>query len=132
MESRLKQRVGHAFVDKNLFTSYTLSPPKRAGQDVVDLSTGASAGDSDDLEDQDHTVSFAISLAALLECLQIFGADTYREKWQNNSGGSNFAGGTNAAMSRSGPGTVFDQQVLRIGGTCCISYHARGYPLYLM
>jgi len=128
-ESRVMQ--GHAFVDKNLFTSYNLSLPKRAGKDVVDLSTGASAGDSDDLEDQDHTVSFAISLAALLECLQIFGADTYREKWQSNSGGSNFAGGTSTAMSRSGPGTVFDQQVLRIGGTCCISYHAQGHPLYL-
>jgi cell cycle checkpoint protein len=98
-------------VDKNIFSSYKFTPAPHT---------------DDDEEESDHSVSFGISLAALLECLQIFGADTYREKWQGNNSG---AGG--AANTRAGVSAVFDQQVLRIGGTCRISYQAPGHPLSL-
>ncbi|PWW75609.1 hypothetical protein C7212DRAFT_364685 [Tuber magnatum] len=50
---------GHAFIDKNLFNTYTFHPPPHLTEHLE--------------EDEDPVVQFGISLTALLECLQIFG-----------------------------------------------------------
>jgi hypothetical protein len=81
-------------------------------------------------DEEDHNLAFGISLAVLLECLQIFGAEASREKW--HSGGNGSTGTIGGTHSRSGLGAVFDQTVLRIGGTCKFSYVGQGHPLYLM
>ncbi|KAI5850626.1 DNA repair exonuclease rad1 [Tricharina praecox] len=103
-DSRVMQ--GHILVDRHLFSSYTFTPPP---SETTTSTTSSSTS----------TVSFGISFASLLECLQIFGAEREREKWHS----------AGAAAPHS---SAFDQQVLRISGTCRISYRGVGFPLALM
>ncbi|KAI5785943.1 DNA repair exonuclease rad1 [Geopyxis carbonaria] len=102
-ESRAMQ--AHVFIDKCLFNTFNFN---------VD--------DSREGVEKEEDPVFDISLLALLECLQIFGAEPSREKW---------GGGGTTTLNRSGPGVVFDQRILRITGSCQFSYDAKGHPLCL-
>lgn len=105
--------LGHAFLDKNLFSEYNFNLPKGTGDD-------ADYTQDDDAEDLDSTVSFGISLSALLECLQIFGADSSRERWGQ--------GGFNTTMEHS----TSDNHLARPTGTCDFIYRGEGHTLDLM
>ncbi|TGZ84951.1 repair protein Rad1/Rec1/Rad17 [Ascodesmis nigricans] len=100
----------HAFIDKALFNSYTFNLPSP--------SPSSSSPDPGESHEEEEPILFAVSLTALLECLQIFGAEAGRDKWGSGGGGT-MAGG------------VFDQQVLRIGGSCKFEYEAVGSPLVI-
>ncbi|KAF8534821.1 Rad1/Rec1/Rad17 [Trichophaea hybrida] len=127
-DSRVMQ--GAAFVEKNLFSSYAFNPHKHSSTRDDDTAAAPAPTKSELPDEEDHNLVFGISLAVLLECLQIFGAEASRDKWHTSgNGGTGTIGGTH---SRSGPGAVFDQTVLRIGGTCKFSYIGQGHPLYLM
>lgn len=104
--------LGHAFLDKNLFSEYSFNLPK--GSHDADYTQHS------DAEDLDSTVSFGISLSALLECLQIFGADSSRERWGQ--------GGFSTAMEH---GTS-DNQLAKPTGTCDFIYRGEGHTLDLM
>lgn len=85
---------------------------------------GDDEGDAedDDPEDLDFTVSFGISLSALLECLQIFGADSSsRERWGQ--------GGFNGTMEHGG---ISENQLTKPTGTCDFLYRGEGHTLDLM
>lgn len=98
-----------AFLDKALFTAYTYSPP------------------SDD--DEDHEPPpFQISLAALLETLQIFGVNDGKDRWSSRD--SNYGGNTGLS-SRGGVG-AFENRVLGMNGVCRLSYAAVGEPLRII
>ncbi|KAM7222159.1 Rad1/Rec1/Rad17 [Rhypophila decipiens] len=106
---------GVAHWDKNLFTSYTTDFPLPAHRDDAN-------SDSDDAEDEVQVASFQISLPALLETLQIFGAadaatrqaradvDPYRSNVKNYHS------------------NAFSNQTLGMTGTCSISYEQEGGP----
>ena len=46
--------LGHAFIDKNLFTTYSFHPPPHLTENLE--------------EDEDPVIQFGINLTALLEC----------------------------------------------------------------
>ncbi|RPA97532.1 Rad1-domain-containing protein [Choiromyces venosus 120613-1] len=101
---------GHAFIDKNLFNTYSFNPLPFE-------------------PDEDPVVQFGISLTALLECLQIFGGPEAGGggKWRGGGGGGGgdgWSGGT-AGVS------AFDHGLLRIAGTCRFLYEEGG-PLCLI
>ncbi|OLL27063.1 DNA damage checkpoint control protein rad1 [Neolecta irregularis DAH-3] len=95
----------HAFLENSsLFQSYVFTFDKIPPRELDNV--------TEDGEDDD-SVSFVISLTALLECLNIFGADA-RER-------PGFARGDQHPMG-----------LLRLGGTCRFLYEAEGCPLILM
>ena len=109
--------LGHAFIDKNLFTTYAFHPPPHLTENLE--------------EDEDPVIQFGISLTALLECLQIFGGGDAGGggKWR---GGGGRAGGGGEGWSGGTAGvTAFDHTLLRIAGTCRFLYEEGG-PLCLM
>ncbi|PUU73400.1 hypothetical protein B9Z19DRAFT_1135206 [Tuber borchii] len=74
--------TGRAFIDKNLFTTYTFNPPPHLTQNLED--------------DEDPVIQFGISLTALLECLQIFDegdAGGGGGKWRGGGGRAGGGGG---------------------------------------
>lgn len=105
--------LGHAFLEKNLFSEYNFNLPKITGDN-------ADYTQDDDAEELDSTVSFGISLSALLECLQIFGADSSRERWGQ--------GGFGTTMEHS----TSDNHLTRPTGTCDFIYRGEGHTLDLM
>ncbi|KAI5811457.1 repair protein Rad1/Rec1/Rad17-domain-containing protein [Peziza echinospora] len=119
-DSRVMQ--SHAFISKSLFSTYTFHQPP--------------SSDTQLLEDQDPDdpnavppPTFTISLTALLECLQLFGADAAARE-RHTSGYS--TSGVASTIHRGGAAAVFDQQVLRIAGTCRLVYIGEGHPLSLI
>lgn len=107
--------LGHAFLDKNLFSEYCFNLP--GGNPLLNIA----GGDAED-DDTEDTVSFGISLAALLECLQIFGADSSsRERWSQ--------GGFINTMEHGG---ASENQLAKPTGTCDFIYHGEGHTLDLM
>lgn len=77
---------------------------------------------------------FGISLTAFLECLQLFGADSTRERSGNGGVGPSGIGigGVTSSLARGGLTSVFDQQILRISGTCKLLWEGMGHPLIVM
>ena len=127
--------AGAVFINKELFSSYSLNLPPPPPPPPPPHNP-----DNDDDDDGDDYVEFSISLAVLLECLQIFGGAEAREAWRAGASGAHGGGshGPGGAGSGAGPGNsstgngrVFDQTVLRIGGTCRFSYRGQGHPLHL-
>ncbi|KAF8458016.1 Rad1/Rec1/Rad17 [Terfezia claveryi] len=119
-DSRVMQ--GHAFLDSKLFTTFTFHLPPPSPQQQPE---------SQPDEDPDTTVTFNISLSALLECLQLFSADSAHQK-SNSNYNSFYAGSISAGGERGGgggPGGIFDQNALRITGTCKLVYGGMGAPL---
>ncbi|KAL9618462.1 MAG: hypothetical protein Q9160_006840 [Pyrenula sp. 1 TL-2023] len=107
-EARVIQ--GLAFLEKNLFTSYSFYPPS--------LSEQAGTADSSRSESS-ITPTFQVSLAALLETLQIFGIS---DSTTSGYGGrpSSYSSSLNSA---------FSTPALALGGTCRITYAGLGAPL---
>ncbi|KAK6539303.1 ssDNA endodeoxyribonuclease [Orbilia ellipsospora] len=110
----------------DLFSSYNYTPTTIHQQDDE---TGAppSSAERFNLESEDDGVRFQISLSALLECLQIFGADANKDK--------QFGGGNRDGMAFGRPAAannLFDQNSLRLPGTCRFVYQEPGYPLSII
>ncbi|KAI1650051.1 Rad1-domain-containing protein [Daldinia loculata] len=100
--SRVMQGV--AFLDKALFTSYTLNLPDEGGDPP----------------------KFQMNLAALLEALQIFGATDVAAraaKAESEAYRSNL---------RNYRPDAFNHQTLGMPGTCCIMYEEDGSPLSII
>ena len=76
--------LGHAFIDKNLFTTYSFHPPPHLTENLE--------------EDEDPVIQFGINLTALLECLQIFGGG------DSGGGGGKWRGGGGRAGGGGGEG----------------------------
>lgn len=107
-EARVVQ--GLAFLEKNLFTSYSFNPPSSTDD-------AASPPDSPTSE-ASATPTFQISLAALLETLQIFGVSD-----------STASGYGNRPSYSSSSISAFNTPALALGGTCRIAYASHGAPL---
>jgi cell cycle checkpoint protein len=115
-EARVIQ--GLAFLEKGLFTSYTFSEPSLA------LDNPHTSDDS--TSDTSTTPNFQISLAALLETLQIFGISD-----SSTSSSSHSFRNPNGGFTSTYP-TAFTTPALALqsaGGTCRISYQSFGSPL---
>ena len=102
-----QEKVGKAFLDKELFSNYIFNAPGAAGQ-------------------QSDLPSFQISLENLLETLQIFGVHDTKDRW---SGRDPSYGGVTESMARGGPAAAFDNRVLGMSGVCRLGYAAEGAPL---
>lgn len=110
---------GVASISKGLFTSYSYQTPPK--QDA-DMENGDDEPDAADKDEEDANPSFQISLTALLETLQIFGAvdnaarqakadaDPYRSNLRNYRP------------------DAFSNQTLGMPGTCSFSYGQEGDP----
>jgi cell cycle checkpoint protein len=115
-EARVIQ--GLAFLEKGLFTSYTFNESS--------LALGNPHASDDSTSETSTTPNFQISLAALLETLQIFGisdpsASSSSHSFRNPNGG----------FTSTYP-TAFTTPALALhsaGGTCRISYQSFGSPL---
>ena len=105
---------GIAFLEKALFTSYTFSPPP------------SSLAEDDEVGD---TAVFQISLAALLETLQIFGFNEGKDRWTSRDSAY---GSINRSIARGGPDTAFENRTLGMTGVCRLSYAAKGEPLCIV
>lgn len=115
-EARVIQ--GLAFLEKGLFTSYTFNEPSTA-QKNPHMSDDSSSETS-------TTPHFQISLAALLETLQIFGISE-----PTSSSSSHSFRNSNGGFTSTYP-TAFTTPALALhssGGTCRLSYHSFGSPL---
>ncbi|KAJ5037214.1 uncharacterized protein L3040_007393 [Drepanopeziza brunnea f. sp. 'multigermtubi'] len=116
-ESRVMQGV--VFLDKALFTSFNCSLPK-PGPDDADADADAEAETPDN-------PTFQVSLAALLETLQIFGAadpNTARFLKSDNDGYS--------SNIRPGRPNAFSNQALGMAGVCRLSYAGIGSPFSIV
>ncbi|KAL2270855.1 hypothetical protein VTJ83DRAFT_226 [Remersonia thermophila] len=114
--ARVMQGVAHW--NKGLFTSYTTNLPSPAPREGDE--------DDDDEEDEPPSVTFQVSLPAVLETLQIFGAadaaarqaradvDPYRSNLRNYRA------------------DAFSNQTLGMSGTCAISYAREGEPFSIV
>lgn len=108
-------------MDKKLFNEYAFKASRSPAPDMtVDGDDDADTGSDNGYEDTDTTISFGISLSALLECLQIFGAEaSSREKW----GQPGFS--STIAPKDSTP----ENEQTKLRGTCTMIYQGEGYPL---
>ncbi|KAI9816956.1 MAG: ssDNA endodeoxyribonuclease [Thelocarpon impressellum] len=119
-DSRVMQ--GLAFLDKALFTTYNYNVP---------ASTAGNDGSEDAEEEDDFPpLTFQISLPALLETLQIFGAEASKERWSRDSNPYN--SGVTGSLSRGGPAAAFDSRVLGMTGVCRLSYGGTGEPFCII
>jgi len=115
-ESRVMQ--GNAFLDKSLFTSYNFNP----------VSNARATEDADEEEDVELP-AFQISLAALLETLQIFASNESNQRWASRDPAYS---GITSSLARGGPAAAFDTQVLGMSGACRLSYLGEGEPLCIV
>ena len=104
----LKSVLGLAFLEKTLFTTYVYS--------ITD-------------DDEGDPPVFQISLASLLETLQIFGVNDIRDR-------SNYRdfpyGGVSSTLSGGGRNPAFDTRNLGMIGSCHLSYNSIGDPLCII
>lgn len=108
---------GLSFLEKGLFTSYTFNDNSAAHNNPHTPDDATS--------ETSTTPNFQISLAALLETLQIFGIS------ESTSSASNSFRNPNGGFTSTYP-TAFTTPALALhspGGTCRISYHSFGSPL---
>jgi len=114
-----------------LFTTYNFTPPEldSTSRSKKEEDDNMDDGGGEATEESQVKLDFSINLAALLECLQIFGADSQGgSKFSNTgSGGSVFS-----SINRSGPNAMFDQGPMRATGTCRMLYEGEGKPLCIM
>ncbi|KAL9116123.1 MAG: hypothetical protein Q9227_000492 [Pyrenula ochraceoflavens] len=106
-EARVIQ--GLAFLEKELFTSFSFNPFPANPDDVEPEATHS------------NTPIFQISLAALLETLQIFGV--------SDPASSNYLQRTSYSSSLP---NAFNTPALNLGGTCRITYADIGAPLSII
>ncbi|EGX48442.1 hypothetical protein AOL_s00080g71 [Orbilia oligospora ATCC 24927] len=105
-----------------------------------------SSAEQFNLESEENNVKFQISLSALLECLQIFGADGSNNSGgggggggnnNNRQGGTSISGRENIPFGRQqgpffGNPNLFEQNGLRLPGTCRFVYQGDGFPLSII
>ncbi|KAI9840528.1 MAG: ssDNA endodeoxyribonuclease [Thelocarpon superellum] len=117
---------GLAFLDKALFTTFNYNAAQGA------TATNDADGDNDDDDDDgDSTpLTFQISLPALLETLQIFGADTSKDRWSRDANPYN--SGVTGNLSRGGALAALDSRVLGMTGVCRLSYGGTGSPFCII
>ena len=101
---------GLAFLDKALFTNFRFHHSSPPHQDT-------------ELDTKRDSSVFQISLAALLETLQIFGSSESKERSFREPSY------TNDTTARSGAGGPFDSRVLGLSGSCRLQYEGLGHPL---
>ncbi|KAL8738510.1 MAG: hypothetical protein Q9190_007995, partial [Brigantiaea leucoxantha] len=106
----LKTNQGVAFLNKELFTSYTYTVPT----------------DNDNEDSDDDPPTFQISLSALLETLQIFGINETKDR--NSTRNSVYSGAT-GYLNPGGPTAAFEHRTLGMTGKCRLSYSQKGSPL---
>ena len=119
-EARVIQ--GLAFLEKGLFTSYVFNEPAAA----YNNSNNNDPASDDSTSETSPTPNFQISLAALLETLQIFGISD-----PTSSSSSHSFRNPNGGFTSTYP-TAFTTPSLALhssGGTCRISYRSSGSPL---
>ncbi|KAL8987300.1 MAG: hypothetical protein Q9177_003475 [Variospora cf. flavescens] len=114
---------GIAFLEEGLFTSYSYSPTTSSQAENAEGGTQV-----EDDEDGGTTV-FQISLAALLETLQIFG---FTESRDRSASRDPAYGGVTGSLARGGPSAAFDNRVLGFKRVCRLSYEAKGEPLCIV
>lgn len=105
---------GVVFLEKTLFTSYIYHAPTQS-----------------DEEDDSEAPPFQVSLSALLETLQIFGAN---EKFERGPGGDSTYGstGTSSFYPRNTAASTFEQRAYGTKSLCRLSYAAVGDPLSIV
>ncbi|KAI9806480.1 MAG: ssDNA endodeoxyribonuclease [Piccolia ochrophora] len=116
-ESRVMQ--GLAFLDKALFTTYHYDSG---------ISLDPEEPPSSDQDDDPPSASFQISLPALLETLQIFGADPSKDRWSRDAG--SYSSGVGGGNFRNA--SAFDSRTLGMMGICRLSYASPGSPLCII
>jgi cell cycle checkpoint protein len=111
-------------LDKDLFKSFRFGTVHGQSQHP----TQAQSQDED--EENTQLPLFAISLAALLETLQIFGFAETKEKWSTRSDNA-YSSGIHGSRSGGalGSSTAFDTRSLGMAGLCRLSYAGIGSPL---
>ncbi|KAF3932853.1 hypothetical protein ABW19_dt0209779 [Dactylella cylindrospora] len=112
----------------DLFSSYKYTPSTLLYPTTPDAPPPSSA-ERFALESEDNTVRFQISLAALLECLQIFGADSNQTKQYASIGGITSRDNLPTFGRPPNSTNLFDSNSLRLPGTCRIVYEGDGRPL---
>ncbi|KAK6344788.1 ssDNA endodeoxyribonuclease [Orbilia javanica] len=126
----------------DLFSSYNYTPSTAH----LESSSAAppSSAEQFNLESEENNVKFQISLSALLECLQIFGADGSNNSGGGGGGNNNRQGGTGGVSGRDnvpfgrqqapflGNPNLFEQNSLRLPGTCRFLYQGTGFPLSII
>ncbi|KAK6522816.1 ssDNA endodeoxyribonuclease [Arthrobotrys megalospora] len=127
----------------DLFSSYNYTPSSTYLDTIA--AAPPSSAEQFNLESIDDGVKFQISLSALLECLQIFGADGSSNSSggggnNNNSRrgiGGGISGRENVPFGRQqgpffGNPNLFEQNSLRLPGTCRFVYQGTGFPLSII
>lgn len=104
--------LGLAFLEKSLFTTYLYAPPVH----LVD-------------EEEAEAPAFQISLASLLETLQIFGINDVKDRWSSRD---QAYGGVAGSFVRGDAAASFGNRPLGMNGMCRLSYHASGDPFCII
>ncbi|KAK3394242.1 Rad1/Rec1/Rad17 [Podospora didyma] len=115
--ARVMQGVAHW--NKSLFTSYATNFPEPAAK-------GNKENDDEEEAEDPPTPNFQVSLPALLETLQIFGAADAAARQAKND-----ADAYRSNLRNYRP-DAFSNQTLGMTGTCSISYAAEGEPFSIL
>ncbi|KAI4216587.1 MAG: hypothetical protein LQ351_001076 [Letrouitia transgressa] len=110
-ESQVMQGV--AILNKELFTTYSYTV----------------RADGENEEEEDSTVSFQISLSALLETLQILGINEAKDRWSTRDPAH---GGAAGFLNKGGPAVAFEHRTLGMASRCRLSYASKGSPLCIV
>lgn len=125
MASNAKIRSGVVVLDKQLFNSFRFDAIPRQSQHPTQAQSQVTNDDEDT-----QLPLFLISLAALLETLQIFGFAETKEKWSTRTDNA-YSSGIHGSRSGGGLGssTAFDARSLGMSGLCRFTYAGIGSPL---
>ncbi|KAK6496812.1 ssDNA endodeoxyribonuclease [Arthrobotrys musiformis] len=125
----------------DLFSSYNYTPSSVNPDSAAGAAPPSSAEQFNLESEEENNVKFQISLSALLECLQIFGADGSNIGGSgginNNRQGGGVSGRDNVPFGRQGGPVfgnpnLFEQNSLRLPGTCRFVYQGTGFPLSII
>lgn len=115
--------LGLVFLDKALFTTYVYQPPQHHN------TTNDDAGNEEEEDDIHPPVAFQVSLPALLEILQIFSAETSKDRSSHDPSSLYY---TSTASFGSHRSTAFDHRVLGMAGVCHLNYVGPGDPFKIV
>ena len=105
--------LGLAFLEQNLFTTYSFNPATLQHDD----------------RENPPTCAFQISLVSLLETLQIFGVADVKDKWSYRDPAYS---SITSSLSRGGPDAAFSKDVLGMTGVCRLRHAGLGEPLCII
>lgn len=124
----LTSLIANVCLTPDLFSSYNYTP--QAALQLDEHGMPPSSAERYNIEQDDEGVRFMISFSALLECLQIFGADSNKEKQFGSGFGAKEVPFARSAVTVSS--NLFDQNSLRLPGTCRFVYEGEGHPFSIM